>query len=187
MEKQDLTRLKFRLDTRTRPLLPDTVGVTLSSCGQYRYRLWRIWNHDKPHILFIGLFPSAGDDTTDDPAVLACQRMAFSAGYGGFHLVSLFAWRSFDRHGAGGGSDPVGKDNDAIIVDAAHHAGLVICAWGGDSRKTGRDEEVLSLLRADDIDLFALAVEQDGTIADLFQPQVGALQPAPLSARSPAC
>lgn len=186
MEKQDLTRLNFRLDTRTRPLLPDTVGVTLSSCGQYRYRLWRIWNNDKPHVLFIGLFPSAGDDTTDDPAVIACQRLAVAAGYGGFHLVSLFAWRSFDRHGAGGGSDPVGKDNDAIIADAAVRAGLVVCAWGGDPRLAGRDNEVIALLRNDDIDLFALAVEQDGTIADLYRPQSGALQPVPLSVRKPA-
>lgn len=184
MQKSDLTRLNFRLDTRTRPLLPDTVGVTLSSCGQYRYRLWRIWNNDKPHVLFIGLYPSAGDDTTDDPAVLACQRLAFAAGYGGFHLVSLFAWRSFDRHGAGGAADPVGKDNDAIIVDAAHRAGLVICAWGDDSRCTGRGHEVLALLRADDIDLFALAVGQDGSIAGLFQDQASALQPVPLPART---
>lgn len=166
--KHDLKDLRFGLDSRTRPLLPDTVGVTLSSCGQYRYRLWRVWDHALPYVLFIALNPAAGDDTTDDPAVLACQRIALAGGYGGFHLASLFAWRRFDKHGSAGHMDPVGKDNDAILLDAAARAGRVICAWGSDARIEGRDAAVLRLLQQAGKPGYPLRADSDGSPGDLF-------------------
>lgn len=170
VRRPDLKDLRFRLDTKTRPLLPDTIGVTLSACGQYRYRLWRVWDHALPYVLFIGLNPSAGDDTTDDPAVLACQRMAVAAGYGGFHLMSLFAWRRIDQMGLLSVADPIGKDNDAILLDAALQARLVVCTWGSDDRIGDRDAAVLKLLRQADIAAPVLTANADGSLPDLFCP-----------------
>ena len=41
-----------------------------------RYRLWRIWDEDRPLVLFLLLNPSIGDATQNDPTI---KRLIFFA------------------------------------------------------------------------------------------------------------
>lgn len=44
-------------------------GATISECGKYRYRLWRVWDESLPTCCFVMLNPSKADATEDDPTI----------------------------------------------------------------------------------------------------------------------
>ncbi len=86
-------------------------GAIISTCGQYRYQLWRIWNEDKPLVLFVCLNPSTADARQDDPTIRRLTGFAYQLGYGGFYLGNLFAFRSTYPSDLPAANDPVGPDN----------------------------------------------------------------------------
>ena len=63
-----------------------------SSCRKYRYVLERKWDNALPNVLFIGLNPSRADENSDDPTIRRCINFAKTWGFGGFHIVNLFAF-----------------------------------------------------------------------------------------------
>ena len=56
-----------------------------------RYQLWRIWNQEKPLILFILLNPSKADDKNDDKTVKKLIGFAKKFEFGGFYLGNLYS------------------------------------------------------------------------------------------------
>lgn len=147
----------------TSGLFPQSTGATLSDCGRYRYGLWRIWDESQPYCLFLMLNPSTADHTANDATVERCQRRAAAMGYGGLHVVNLFAWRSTDPRVLTTLVDPVGPDNDQAIVAASTAAGIVICGWGKDPAVRGRDRQVLALLRQAGVQPYALQFNKNGS------------------------
>lgn len=127
-------------------LFQTQIGATLSPCRQYRYSLWRIWNPELPRVAFIGLNPSTADETADDPTIRRCIGFAKSWGYGGLHMVNLFAFRATAPKVMKAAADPVGPDNNAALLACSQTAGLLIAAWGGDKFAQSRAAEVCKLL-----------------------------------------
>ena len=64
----------------------------LSKDKKYRYSLKRIWNNDKPKVLFIMLNPSLADNYKDDPTIRRLIKFAKLYGYGGFYVGNLFSY-----------------------------------------------------------------------------------------------
>ena len=64
----------------------------LSKDKKYRYSLKRIWNNDKPIVLFIMLNPSLADNYKDDPTIRRLIKFAKLYGYGGFYVGNLFSY-----------------------------------------------------------------------------------------------
>lgn len=62
------------------------------------HRIWlsRIWDEDKPRVMFIGLNPSTANETSNDPTIRRVQSMAKSWGYGGVYMMNLFTFISTD-------------------------------------------------------------------------------------------
>jgi hypothetical protein len=121
-------------------------GATLSEDRKYRYALWRAWDQVKPHVLFVGLNPSTADETVDDPTVRRCIAFARGWGYGGVHIVNLFALRATDPEHLTRDADPIGPENDRWIRQSADAAALVICAWGNGGLFGNRGTQVLHML-----------------------------------------
>lgn len=144
-------------------LTQDAATATFSPCRRYRYTLGRIWNPQKPSLVFCMLNPSTADETQNDPTVERCQRRADRMGFGGVTVLNLFALRSTDPAGLYEIDDPVGPENDQSILDVCLRAPMVICAWGKHGHHMGRAETVLHKLRAEAIPLFALATNKDGS------------------------
>lgn len=71
-------------------------GAILSQCGKYRYRLWRIWQNDKPKVLFVMHNPSTADANDDAPTIRRCIAFAKSWGYGGIFVGNLSPYRATD-------------------------------------------------------------------------------------------
>jgi hypothetical protein len=162
------------LKRREHNTLLETNGEIFSDCEVYRYLLWRIWDDSLPRALLLMMNPSTADEVDNDPTVERQVRRVkmWPLGgcefqVGGLEVANAFAYRETDSdkladlHAAG--FDLVGPDNDAMIVEAAQRAGVVVCGWGGPGTLGGRDKAVLILLRSAGVKPYALHINLDGT------------------------
>lgn len=105
-------------------------GAVISICEKYRYKLWRIWDKEKPKLLFIMLNPSTADANIDDATIRRCIRFANSWGYGSIYVGNLFAYRSTYPKDLLLIADPVGADNLMYISEMCYLCDDVVYAWG---------------------------------------------------------
>lgn len=151
-----------------------STGAIFSDCERYRYLLWRVWNDALPRALLLMMNPSTADEVANDPTVerqiqrvQMWPRIGFPFEVGGLEVANAFAYRETDSeklaslHAAG--FDLVGPDNDAMILDAAKRAAVVVCGWGKPGALGGRDLVVLRLLRDAGVTPYALQVNKNGT------------------------
>lgn len=125
----------------------DIIGsAEFSECGKYRYSLHRQWDARKAWCNFIGLNPSTADAVSDDPTIRRCIRFAMDWGYGGLAMTNLFAFRATQPAVMMRESDPVGPNNDAVLIEQANKAGIVIGAWGAHGDFLERGDNVLEML-----------------------------------------
>jgi hypothetical protein len=83
-------------------------------------------------------------------------------GYGSFRVTNIFAFRATDPRNMRSQKDPNGPDNNSAILEAAHWAGRVICAWGTHGEHKHRGPEVETLLRGTGVPLFHLGLSKAG-------------------------
>jgi hypothetical protein len=124
-------------------------SATFSRCRKYRYTLWRQWGglFASGYAMFIGLNPSTANETVDDPTVRRCIGYARDWGYAGLCMTNLFAFRATLPEDMKAAEDPVGPDNDSVLVDVAkHQADVVVAAWGVDGAHMDRDGKVKAMI-----------------------------------------
>ncbi|HYH67670.1 MAG TPA: DUF1643 domain-containing protein [Urbifossiella sp.] len=119
----------------------------LSPCGTYRYWLSRRWDDTRAVVAFVMLNPSTADAEKDDPTIRCCVRLAKREGFGGIHVVNLFAFRTPDRETFPDRVDPIGPDNDRHIREAACLGAVTVVAWGEYVPVSARPRQVFELLR----------------------------------------
>ncbi len=72
----------------------------------------------------------------NDRAITRCMGFAGQWGYGGFLMLSLFAYKSTDPCGLYAALDPIGPMNDRYLEAAAGQAGIIIAAIVGQVEMT---------------------------------------------------
>jgi hypothetical protein len=107
----------------------------LSDDKKYRYQLSRIWDEDKPCILFIMLNPSTADEEYDDPTIRRVINFAHSWGYGGVYVGNLYAFRSTDPKLLKSAENPIGDDNITHIQHMISLTTMVVYAWGNNQKE----------------------------------------------------
>jgi hypothetical protein len=107
----------------------------ISRDKKYRYQLSRIWDEDKPKVLFIMLNPSTADETVDDKTIRRVMGFAESWGYGGVFVGNLYAFRSTDPDALRHTDDPVGPDNIQHVQNLIGLTERVIYAWGNKKKE----------------------------------------------------
>lgn len=153
---------------RFRPPGINRSDAVLSNCGEYRYRLSRTWDVEKPTVAFLMLNPSTADASEDDPTIRRCLGFAKDWGYGSLVVANLFALRTPDPSNLRDHPDPVGPENDEYLRDVCEQAEKVVAAWGANGSFNDRALEVTQTLESD---LFALDTTKDGhPVHPLFQP-----------------
>jgi len=134
----------------------------LSEDGVYRYNLIREWDSMDPVMLFIMLNPSTADAVDDDPTIRRCTSFAQRENCGMIEVVNLFAFRATDPKELKTAEEPIGADNDEIIVMAAEEADIIVCAWGTNGALYERNEKVISLLQSVEKPIMCLGKTKDG-------------------------
>lgn len=107
----------------------------LSADNVYRYRLERIWDEDKPKVLFIMLNPSTADALEDDATIGKIVKFADRWGYGGVYVANLYAFRSRYPKDLKTTSDPIGPENREHIQSLLGSVDRVFYAWGNDEKE----------------------------------------------------
>jgi hypothetical protein len=115
-------------------MMADAKGAILSGDGLHRYKLWRIWDFDRPAALFVMLNPSTADAEKDDNTIRKCITMVKDWGHhGGFYVGNLFS------HCTSAPSELKNMDlrdqkalqrNDAALVEMRALCSTTIVAWG---------------------------------------------------------
>lgn len=146
-------------------------GADFSLCRKYRYKLWRIWDNNKPIMMFLMLNPSTADETQNDPTVERCERRARMSSFGGVVICNIFAFRATDPKDMKAASDPIGPDNNTIIIAESKAAEIVVCAWGNHGSFNNRSAEIKKMLFAEHIVVHAIKISKSGEPAHpLYQP-----------------
>jgi len=113
-------------------------GAEFSENRWYRYALWRIWNENKPPVMFIGLNPSTANERKDDATIRRVIRFAFDFGAGGLYMMNLFAFVTPHPYELAEAHDPLG-DNDDWLERISGKCDRVIFAWGAFGDPKGRN------------------------------------------------
>lgn len=109
-----------------------TSSAIISPCSTFRYTLTRVWDPEKPRVIFLMLNPSTADHKEDDPTSRKCIGFARRHGYGGFTIINLWAYRTSKPKELRAAGYPVGPDNDRWILRtiAREDRPTIVCAWG---------------------------------------------------------
>lgn len=120
----------------------DSNGAEFSKCGKYRFALWRIWDEEKPLIMFVGLNPSTANESTDDPTIRRVKRFAYDWGAGGVFMLNCFPYISTDPSALRDFGNTV--ENDYWLRTISEKCERIIFAWGSFDvvRELGRDTEL---------------------------------------------
>jgi len=133
-----------------------------SDCERYRYDLTRTWEQSGPKALFVMLNPSTATELANDPTIARVEQRARSLGFGAYRVCNLFAWRATEPKQLLRAAEPVGPDNDDVLVEACRWADQIICAWGNHGAFDDRGAEVERLLRRTADRLFHLGLTLGG-------------------------
>lgn len=150
-------------------------GAVFSKDRSHRYLLWRTWNPQvKQRAVFIGLNPSAADETSNDPTLRRCvgfgQNWAKRWRCGGLSVVNLYGFcspspqelfRSLDT--------PEHKTRRAnerwLRKTCLQPDSLLIGMWGNHGLRDGRAEKFLKWIQNNSLQLHCIERNKSGTPA----------------------
>ena len=163
---------------KSRPAWPadSVIKAVFSPCQQYRYELREIWDPAKPLVLWLLMNPSVACVEYSDPTLRKTGTFARAWGYGGQLVGNVHAYRATDKRRLLEVDDPVGPQNDRMILAMAAEAKTVVLAYGKPPKALlARGAEVVGLL-GHHPGLCHLRLAQDGTpVHTLYLPS--ALRP----------
>jgi hypothetical protein len=119
-------------------------GAIFSEDRKYRYALWRIWDKEKPLVMFIGLNPSRANEDTPDNTVTKVGKVSKNNGYGGFYMMNIFSLVSPYPNDLKTCENPV-MDNDKYLIEISAICKDVVFCWGGVKEAIDRSEYVKKL------------------------------------------
>ena len=132
-------------------------GAEFSVDGKHRYSLWRIWDKNKPLVMFIVLKPSTANKINDDPTIRRIKQFTFNWNYGGFYMMNLFTYitpfpEKLKKH------NDLPENNIRLLKRTAFECDRVIFAWGSFNEAKERAKEVMRIF-----DGYALMINKDGS------------------------
>jgi hypothetical protein len=159
---------------KVRPAWPSdsSVSAVFSDCRQYRYQLREIWDASKPLVLWVLMNPSVACTDSRDPTLRKTGNFSRAWGYGGQLVGNVHAYRATDKRRLLAVSDPVGPENDRMILGMAAQAETVVLAYGQPpSALRSRGQELKKLLQHHP-GLCHLRLARDGTpVHPLYLPE----------------
>jgi hypothetical protein len=137
-------------------------SAVYSDCENYRYALTRSWDPAAGRVLFVMLNPSKATELQNDPTVERCERRARALGFGAFRVTNIFAWRETNPHLMRKAADPIGPDNDRVLIAGSDWANQIIAAWGTHGAHLNRGPATAELLWKAGKPIFHLGLTKHG-------------------------
>lgn len=133
-------------------------GAHFSEDRKYRYALWRIWDREKPLIMFIGLNPSNADEIESDPTIRRVGDFANKWGFGGFYMMNLFSFVTPypEQLQAPEAND---DENDTWLYNISKTCKTIIYCWGNFPQAKGRAMQILERFPGG----FAIIINKNGS------------------------
>jgi hypothetical protein len=100
-----------------------------SDDGKFRYQLYRIWDESLPIAMCVGLNPSTANSDDNDPTINKLIMLMKNNGYGGFHMVNLFALISPYPEDLSSHPNPI-NDADKWNFNLVQTCDSIIFCWG---------------------------------------------------------
>jgi len=151
--------------TERRDLFEDRSAV-FSDCGNYRYRLDRRWDMQRPPLAFGMLNPSTANEIKNDATIERCERRARQLGFGSLIVWNLFAYRTVSPKTLRAFPNPVGPENDNFIrdvmIETSRRGGTIIAGWGSHGLFQERYLYAAELAYQLHIDLYCLGITNSG-------------------------
>ena len=133
-------------------------SALFSDCRTWRYSLTRELTGVR-RMVFVGLNPSTADEEADDPTIRRCVGFARDWGFARLDVVNIYAFRATDPRALWAADDPVGPENDRVLVQVVGSADLVVAAWGVWARRD-RVRDLAGILAR--VPLYALGAAKEG-------------------------
>lgn len=115
-----------------------------SECRTFRYTLLHSWRLDgdkfvqiqlpveqRRQIMWIGMNPSTADENRLDPTLRRVRAFSHGWGFNTFIMTNVFAFRATLPKNMRKAEDPIGPDNDRMLVEIAQQCDHVVACWGG--------------------------------------------------------
>lgn len=131
-------------------------GAIFSEDKKYRYVLWRIWDKNKPLIMFIGLNPSTANEYIDDPTIRRIKTFTKIWEYGGFYMLNLFTYITVYPEELIKCNNPLKLANWYLEI-YVKKCEKIVFAWGSFQEAKNRAEEIINRLKG-----YALKINKDG-------------------------
>ena len=159
------TNIKHDAGGKSRPAWPtdSKISAVFSECQKYRYQLREIWDESKPLVMWLLMNPSVACIDYADPTLIRTGKFARSWGCGGQLVANVHAYRATDKNRLLEVKDPVGPENDEIILKMANEAKTIVLAFGQPPKMLrSRGQDLIKLLQHHS-GLSYLRLSQDGT------------------------
>lgn len=129
----------------------------------YRYRLVQRWAFG-PMRLYVMMNPSGADVNVGDMTVAKTAKMARMQGFGGQMIANVCAYRATDNKRLLEVDDPVGPENEKIILEMAKEASQIVIAHGKlPNGLQSHAHRLVAKLREAGYPLYVLRLAKDGT------------------------
>lgn len=96
--------------------------------------------------MWIGLNPSVADENQLDPTLRRIRAFSTAWGFNEFVMTNLFAYRATDPRAMLRHAEPVGPENNRVLLEHGKAALIVIACWGAHGKHLCRDVGVINLL-----------------------------------------
>ena len=108
-------------------------GAIFSNTRHKRFVLWRTWNLERPHVIFIGINPSNADEIRNDPTIIKLTQIAKYWDYGGLIIMNLVAYISSDPKKIR--RSPSFEIEDMYLEEFGKVGESVVVIWGNEGEK----------------------------------------------------
>ena len=154
------TKRRSEMATPLSPEFATSNGAEFSPDRMYRYVLWRSWEPEKEHVMFIGLNGSTADEFKNDPTIRRDIGFARAWGYGGIYKLNLFGYRTIEPKVMKKALDPIGPENDVYLRYYGSLTGCRVACWGNHGSFMGRDKEVIEMFKG--LPLYSFGLTKTG-------------------------
>lgn len=108
----------------------DNSGAKFSDDKKFRLALWRIWEDDKPKVMYVGLNPSTANETKNDNTITKLVKASKHNGFGGFFMLNLYSYVTAYPEQLKGNWEIMDGINNKHLLDYSGKADKIVFCWG---------------------------------------------------------